>query len=93
MNIYEQFSDIDKQHSVLEEKTAQVGTDDDWINEAIKNGLKVEDRHFTSVSRKLESYGPTVHIWSHIKDSAGHDNLIGTAEYTAFNNKWIIRNF
>lgn len=93
MNIYEQFNDIDKQHSVLLEKTTQVGTDDNWIYEAIKNGLNVKDRRFTTVSRELESYGPTVHIWTHIKDSAGHDKLIGTAEYTAFNNKWVITNF
>lgn len=79
----------------LREQVKNIGTDEEWFNKALKKGLIPGDSF--KVYKNLESYGPTVSIYIYRSESllSGtiFNKLVGNAEYTAYNNKWVIQNF
>lgn len=96
MNIYEKLKELNKARAQLEAEVSNTGTADEWIDEAIKQGLVIEDRSKTVVYKKLESWGPQIQVYPHASVTVGshtYDKLVGSAEYTAYNNKWEIKNF
>ena len=91
MNNTETLKRIHNEFIALREQIENTGTDEEWFNNAVEQGLIPGDKF--KVYKKLESWGPNITIYVYKNNGTYQGKLVGTAEYTAFNDKWEIKNF